>query len=202
MKTKSKAKQITIMGLLAALILIFSMTPIGSIPIGPLVITLNVIPVSIAAIVLGPVGGMIMGGFFGLLSFLQCFGIGVPSALGIALLEETDSVLFTFLSRFIPRLLTGLAVGLVHNLLKKKINVYASSVITGFLTAFLNTVLFVTALVLFFGNTEEMQKRINGQNILLFMCVFVGFNAVAEWIITPVISGAVGSALYKSKLIE
>ncbi len=61
MKTNVKkmfnVRQLTILGLMTALVMIFSFTPIGSIPVGPLVITLNVIPVAIAAVTCGPVGG-------------------------------------------------------------------------------------------------------------------------------------------------
>ncbi len=200
MKTTSKVKQITIMGMLAALILIFSFTPIGSIPVGPLVITLNVIPVALAGIVLGSVGGAVMGGFFGIMSFLQACGIGVPSSLGSALFAINP--FFSFIMCFVPRLLTGLIVGTAHKAMKKKINVYVSSSLTGFLTAFLNTLFFMSALMLLFGNTEKIQELRGGQNVLLFICSFVGLNAVVEWIGTTIITGAVGSALYKSKLIS
>ena len=50
MKTKVNTKSLVILGLMTALTMIFSFTPIGSIPIGPLVITLNVIPIAIAAV--------------------------------------------------------------------------------------------------------------------------------------------------------
>ena len=56
MKTKVNTKSLVILGLMTALTMIFSFTPIGSIPIGPLVITLNVIPIAIAAVTVGPVG--------------------------------------------------------------------------------------------------------------------------------------------------
>ena len=55
MKTKVNTKSLVILGLMTALTMIFSFTPIGSIPIGPLVITLNVIPIAIAAVTVGPV---------------------------------------------------------------------------------------------------------------------------------------------------
>lgn len=69
MKTKVNTKSLVILGLMTALTMIFSFTPIGSIPIGPLVITLNVIPIAIAAVTVGPVGSAVIGGVFGLLSF-------------------------------------------------------------------------------------------------------------------------------------
>ena len=78
MKKKLNTKAMVLMGMLTAILILFSFTPIGSIPVGPLVITLNVIPVAIAAIALGPIGGAAMGAVFGTLSFLQCIGIHVP----------------------------------------------------------------------------------------------------------------------------
>ena len=62
---KFNAKTIVLLGLLTAIIAVFSFTPIGSIPVGPLVITLNIIPIAIAAITMGPIGGAIIGGVFG-----------------------------------------------------------------------------------------------------------------------------------------
>ena len=70
---KFDVKSMVLLGLRTAVIAVFSFTPIGSIPVGPLVITLNIIPIAIAAISLGPVGGAIIGGVFGIFSFLQCF---------------------------------------------------------------------------------------------------------------------------------
>ena len=78
---KTQTKQLTTLALMIAVMIIFAFTPIGSIPIGPLVISLQVIPVAICAVVLGPKGGAIAGAVFGLLSFLQCFGIGIPSVM-------------------------------------------------------------------------------------------------------------------------
>ena len=59
----------------------------------------------------------------------------------------------------------------------------------------------MTALVLLFGNTEYMQGLIGGKNIIVFICSFVGINAVFEMIASTVITGLVGFALYKAKLI-
>ena len=58
---KFDTKRIVLLGLLTAIIVVFSFTPIGSIPVGPLVITLNIIPIAIAAITMGPIGGAIIG---------------------------------------------------------------------------------------------------------------------------------------------
>lgn len=200
MKTKSHVKEVAVLGLLAALELVFSFTPIGSIPVGPLCITLNVIPIAIASVVGGPVSGAVMGGLFGILSFLQCFGIGVPSAFGAVLVGINP--FYTFVVCFVSRLFAGLISGFVFKAVSGKVNVYINSAVTGFLTAILNTILFMSSLVLFFGQTQFLQEMIDGKNIFIWICAFVGVNAILEIIASTVVTGAVGSALYKSKLVS
>jgi hypothetical protein len=46
-----------------------------------------------------------------------------------------------------------------------------------------------------------MQEKINGQNIIVFICTFVGLNAVAEMILTTIVCGGVGTALYQGKIL-
>ena len=149
-------RQLTILGLMTALVMIFSFTPIGSIPVGPLVITLNVIPVAIAAVTCGPVGGAVIGGVFGLFSFLQCIGVGVPSGMGAALFSINP--FFAFVQRFIPRVLVGLIAGYAFKITKKLSNNGVGGAVAGFMTAFSNTLLFMTTLVLLFGRTDYMEK--------------------------------------------
>ena len=197
--TTTKTKQLTILALMTAVLIIFAFTPIGSIPIGPLVISLNVIPMAICAIALGPVGGAIAGAIFGLLSFLQCFGIGVPSGMG-AILVGINPIL-AFIQRFVPRLLDGFLLGYIVRALHKH-NTYMACAVTGFFSAFLNTLFFMTALVVLFGNTSYMQELMGGKNVLVFICTFVGVNAVVEMLASTIISAAVGTALFKAKMIS
>ena len=196
---KTGTKQLTVMGLMVAVMIIFAFTPIGSIPIGPLVISLQVIPMAISAVVLGPKGGAFAGAVFGLLSFLQCFGIGIPSGMGAILLEISPG--FAFIQRFVPRLLDGLIIGFIFKGISRK-NTYAACAVTGFFSAFLNTLFFMAALVLLFGSTEYVQGLIGGRNILVFCCAFVGINAVCEMAASTILTGLIGSALYKARIVE
>ncbi len=197
---KMDAKSLVLLGLLSAIVVLFSFTPIGSIPIGPLVITLNIIPIAIAAIALGPTGGLIVGSVFGLFSFLQCFGIGIPSGMGATL--AGISPFLAFVQRFVPRALDGFLVGLIFKGTSKAAGVSIASFVTGFFSAFLNTLFFMGALVLLFGHTEYVQGLMDGRSFLPFVVGFVGINAVFEMLASTIISGAVGTALYKAKLIK
>ena len=59
----------------------------------------------------------------------------------------------------------------------------------------------MSALVLLFGNTEYVQNLMAGRNVLVFICAFVGVNAVVEMISSTLITGLVGTALYQAKAL-
>ena len=199
MTRNNSTRSLVILGLMTAILIVFSFTPIGTIPIGPLSITLNIIPIAIAAAALGPAGGAAMGAVFGLLSFLQCLGIGIPSGMG-ATLFSIDPFL-AFVQRFVPRLLDGFLVGLIFRGCEKTIGYKPAGFITGFFSAFLNTLFFMSALILLFGNTEYVQGLMGGKNVIAFVCAFVGVNAVFEMIVSTIVTGGVVLALYKAKLL-
>lgn len=192
-------KQITMLGLLTAVLLVMAYTPLGYLNIGPLAVTLNVIPLALAAVTLGPVGGTIIGAIFGLTSFLQCMGIGGSSAMGVMLFGI--SPVLAFIQRVVPRVLDGFLLGYIFRWTRKLANVHVASFVTGFFSAFLNTLFFMAALIVLFGHTEYVRGLMGGKNVILFVCSFVGINAVSEMIASTVITGIVGFALYKAKLL-
>ena len=197
---QEKVKRLVLMGLLAAVLLIMSYTPLGYLNIGPLAITLNVIPVAVAAISLGPAAGAVIGAVFGLTSFLQCIGVGGMSAMGAVLFEI--SPVLAFIQRFVPRVLMGFLVGLVYKAISKINKPKIACFVSGFCAALFNTVLFMTALILLFGSSDYVQELMGGKNVIVFICSFVGINAVFEMIASTLITGAVGTALKKAKLIK
>ena len=149
---KFSTRDMVTTAMLSAILLLMSYTPLGYLNIGPLAISLNMIPVAVGAIALGPIGGMILGGMFGITSFLQCIGIGGTSAMGVILFEINPFL--AFVQRFVPRLLAGLLSAYIFKASKRFINGTVAGFITGFGAALLNTVLFMAALVLLIGNTS------------------------------------------------
>lgn len=197
---KLSIRNFVVLALLIAILLLMSMTPLGYLNIGPLAITLNVVPLAVAAVALGPAGGLICGCVFGLTSFLQCLGIGGSSAMGVMLFSINPFL--AFVQRFVPRALDGLLLGWIYRGLSKKAKPYVACAITGFLSAFLNTLFFMTALLVLFGGTEYVQGLVAGRNLLVFVCAFVGVNAVAEMAAATVLTGAVGAALGRAGLLD
>lgn len=199
MKTGNRSRQTTLLGLLTAVLMVLSMTPLGYLNIGPLAISFNMIPVAVGAAALGPVGGAVLGSVFGMTSFLQCLGIGGSSAMGVILFDINP--LFAFLQRFVPRLMTGFLVGLIYRGVRKFAGAHVAGSVTGFFAAALNTVLFMGALVLLYGNTQYLTDLMAGRNVIVFICTFVGINAVAEVLVSTVVTGALCMALERARLM-
>ena len=199
MKSGLKPRELTLLGLLTAILLVMSFTPLGYLYIGPLAITLNMIPVAVAAAALGPVGGAVTGGVFGLTSFLQAMGVGGGGGLGAILMQISPAR--TAVQCFVPRLLTGVLTGLIYRLMKKTPLEKGAGFVTGGCAAVSNTALFMSSLVLLFGQTEYLQGLIAGRNVLVFICAFVGVNAVFEALASTLATGLVVRALERARMI-
>lgn len=179
---------------LVALLIVFGVTNLGYIKTGFAEITLNVIPVAIGAIVLGPSAGAVCGAAFGLTSFFQCFGM---SAFGVELFQV--SPVLAFIVCFVPRVLEGWLTGLIFKGLSKRFK--SNSLPCGIASLccpLLNTVLFVGLLLLLYGKSDYMTSLYTAsaaKNLLMFIAWFVGLNGIVEAIAGFIISTAASKAL-------
>ena len=199
MKTGNRSRSTTLLGLLTAILLVLSLTPLGYLNIGPLAISFNMIPVAVGAAALGPVGGAVLGAVFGMTSFLQSMGIGGSSAMGA--ITFVISPTLTFVQRFMPRVLTGFLVGLIYRGMRRFTPAGIAGSVAGFFAALLNTVLFMGALIWLFGDTQYVQDLMKGQNVVVFVCTFVGVNAVMEMLASTVVTGALCAALDRARFM-
>jgi uncharacterized membrane protein len=182
------------LALFIAIIVLMAFTPIGYIKTLGVEITLLVVPVAAGAVVLGPVSGAILGGVFGISSFIQCFGL---SGFGAALLEINP--LGTFILCMVPRILMGWLTGLIFAGIKKidrtKSISYAVANLAGPL---LNTILFMIVLIPFFYHTDYIQslaKAAGTKNVFAFMLAFVGVNGLVEAIVCFILGTAISKAI-------
>jgi uncharacterized membrane protein len=182
------------LALFTAIIILMAFTPIGYIKTPGLEITLIVVPVAVGAIVMGPVSGAILGGVFGITSFIQCFGM---SAFGAMLLGINP--VGTFIVCIVPRVLMGWLTGLIFIALKKwdktKAVSYAVASLAGPL---LNTLFFMSTLILFFYKTEFIQgiaSSMGTNNVFAFVGAFVGINGLIEAGVCFVLGTAISKAL-------
>ena len=193
--TRAHVMRLALLGLFAALILVMSFTPLGYLRIGLLEVSFLMVPVAAGAILLGPVGGMILGALFGITSFIQA--ASGMSAFGFALFGINP--FYTAILCLVPRILMGLFAGLISKTFaafeNKSISTVVRSVVTSLLTPMFNTVMFMGLLVLFFWNTEYIQGLAGELNILPFIFAFVGINGLLEIAASLLIGTAVGIAL-------
>ena len=195
---RTKVARMTLLAMLVAILIVLAYVNIPM-PMG-LSITFNMIPVAIAAIAMGLPGGMIVGGAFGLISFLQCFGIFGTSALGAALVNISPVLMFV--QRFVSRLMVGIIAALVYRgMCKTKAPLYLRGAVTGFSAAFFNTLFFMSLLVIFFGHTEKLAGPIAEKGVLMYIITSVGINAVVEMAVAALVTGAAGAALKKARLL-
>ena len=198
-KNVLNVRQLTVLGLMTGMILLMGLTPIGYIKTGTLSITLITIPVAITAYALGTVGGVIAGLFFGITSLISAFTN--PSPMMVALTEA--SIARTVVLCLVPRTLDGLLIGLLSTALKKtKVKTVISGAIAGFGVAFLNTVFFMSSLVILFGNTEYVKNMRKDRNVIIFIIAIVTMNVVIEWISTAVVTSAVSAGLQRAGFIK
>ena len=197
-KNHVDTRRMVLLAMLGCILLVMSFTPLGYLPIGPLAISLNMIPVAIGAVALGPGGGAFLGAVFGITSCLQCVGIGGTSPMGVILFEI--SPVLTIIQRLIPRIMAGWLTGMTYRGLRK-VHFNYGAYVAGFSAALYNTLLFMTALIALFYNTEYLRGLIGGSNVLVWAILFVGINAVLELLASTVIVGFVCKALEKIKMI-
>lgn len=195
---RTRIAQLTLLAMLVAVLIVLAYVNIPM-PMG-LSITFNMIPVAIAVMAMGMTGGIIVGGAFGLISFLQCFGIFGSSALGAALVNVSPFLMFV--QRFVSRVLVGVLAALVYRgMCRTKAPMYVKGLVTGFSAAFFNTLFFMTLLVLFFGNTDKLAGPIAEKGVFLYIITSVGINAVVEMAVAALVTGAACVALKKARLI-
>ena len=196
---RTKIARMTLLAMLVAVLIVLAYVNIPM-PMG-LSITFNMIPVAIAVMAMGMPGGLFIGGAFGLISFLQCFGVFGSSALGAALVSYNPFLMFV--QRFVSRALVGALAAVVYRGMQKTaLPLYVKGAVTGFSAAFFNTLFFMSLLVLFFGSTDKLAGPIAEKGVFLYIITSVGINAVVEMAVAAVVTGAAGVALKKARMIE
>ena len=180
------------LALLIAVVLVMAYTPLGYLRTLGLEISFLMIPVTIGAVVLGPVEGAILGLVFGLTSFATCFG---TSTFGATLLAVNP--VFTFITCVVTRTLAGFLAGVIFKMVKKLKPGYEIACLAG---PMLNTLFFMGALVLFFYNTEFIQNlasTLGAANPFAFVVAFVGLQGAVEAVACCVIATIISKNVAK-----
>jgi len=196
---KISTRQIALYGLFIALVFLLGFTPLGFIYLPMASVTTVHIPVIVGGYILGRKGGAVLGFFFGLTSFIQCF-ITPDATAAIVLGTATGFGLYNLLLiaaiLFLPRVLTGFFSASIYDIAKKKgVNDGVAMGISAFIGSMTNTVFYLGGLYLLaFEQTAEIMG-VAGEALLSLLLGIVALNGVIEAIAAVIISVAAGKAI-------
>lgn len=201
-KEKANLQYLIELALLVSILLVMNVTGLAMIPLPGQYASIMTVPVAVGAMMLGPLAGGVLGGVMGCISFYTAIKTGF-STLFLAGYTGGTVVLLSFVNTIIPRILMGVCVGwvfkLVHKLDKTKT---VSYYIGGIAAPLLNTLFYMTVLVLIFLNAPTLEAVLGAElfakfqeNVLLFVAAYVGVQAVIEAVVGCVISGSICKAL-------
>ena len=197
-RKKYDVRYLTQLALLVAIEMVMKAIGLGSVPVGPLYMSFLTVPIAVGAIVMGPMAGMILGGVFGFVSFMDAIkGASIMTSNLLAV-----SPLHTFVLCFGMRVLMGACVGFVYQGMRR---VCKKSVVNDFVTSLsaplLNTLFFMGYIVLAFYQTEYIQGLVMARgaaNPLTFVVLLVGIQGVVEAIVCSVAGTAVAGGVKKA----
>lgn len=183
---------------LVAIEAIFCFTPLGSVPIGPIVATLSAVPVIIASLTFGAYAGMFLGFVFGLFSFIVWTFVMPAHPMAFIFtpfgeFTEYKGNVGSLIICFLPRILVGLTPALMMKLLHG--NEFVSHmVIASVIGSLTNTVLVLTFIALFFGREYS---TIMGMGILTILGTTVLTNGIPEAIVAGIVCPLVSRIIKK-----
>lgn len=207
---KLDVRRMTVIAMLSAISIIMSMTPIGYVPINPVVsLTIMHVPVIIGAIIEGPIAGAFIGFIFGATSLIRA--ITSPTATSFIFMNPIISIL--------PRVLIGIVSYYAYTLISKGINkllqrnIYNDNnkklkaipaTLTGIIGTLVNTggVLGMTYILYaqrfaeaYIAENIAKNPDVASFNPLYIIFGIVGANAIAEAILAAIIVGSVITVL-------
>lgn len=200
MNSNKKTLIMVELAIFLAIEIIMAVTPLGSIPIGPLVATLAHIPPIIAAIVIGPAAGAFMGFMFGLLSFLV-WTLTPPSPITAFIFTPVypPGNFYSILICFVPRILLGLCAGYLFKWLIElkesgkwphlpNVIPYMGAAIV---SSLLHTILVLGGVYVFFGQAYAQAVGAAFQLLFAMILSVVATNGILEAVLAGVCAYAI-----------
>ena len=197
-RKKADVRFLTQIALLVAIEMVMKTIGLGSVPIGPLYMSFLTVPIAVGAIVLGPLAGVILGGVFGFVSFMDAIkGASIMTSNLLAV-----SPVHTFVLCLGTRVLMGACVGFVYQGMKR---ICKNSMVNCFVTSLsaplLNTLFFMGYIVLAFYHTEYIQGLVSAKgagNPVMFVVLLVGVQGLIEALVCSVTGTAVAGGVKKA----
>lgn len=202
-KVSQKTKWLSLLALMVAIELVLFMTGIGLIPLPIIKATTMHIPVILGAILLGPVGGGILGGVFGLCSIWA--NTTTPNLVSFAFspflsttgLKGALSAIWIALG---CRILIGVVAGLFWKLLKKvDMDDYPALPITAMVGSLTNTVCVMGSIYFLLGEQYAQAKNVAMDTLFNVIMGVVATAGVPEAAAAVVLVTAIGRIMLQWK---
>lgn len=180
-------RELTIIGLLAAITIILGLTGYGIIPLGPLNVTTLHVPTLIGALVEGPKVGAFVGLIFGLYSFWQNFT--APNILSPLFINPLVSV--------VPRVLFPVLAWLVYKSLWK-VSQGPRLIISAFLGTVFHTIMVMGLIYVLYANMFGEAMKLSPDQVFGTVVFLAVTHGIPEAIFAGVIVTPVALALRKA----
>lgn len=189
------ARTIAEYAIFIAIIFVMRVTGLSRIPVGPLVMTLTMVPIAIGAMLLGPLGGAVLGAVFGFTSLYDAM-IGASPMTGFFFqLSPFHTVVLCVGTRVLVGAVTGWLFRLLRKLDRRGVWCYFAG---GLLAPLLNTLFFMGYIVLVFYRSDYVQamaEKLGAVNPLMFVVLLVGVQGLVEWLTGCILGGGVAKAV-------
>lgn len=207
MKNLRNTKFLTLLGVLLAIEIILAFTPMGFVPLGFTKATTVHIPVIIGAIFLGPIGGLILGCAFGIMSIIiNTISPALTSFVfsPFITIGTTQGNIWSLIIALVPRMMIGITAYYSYKWVskwnQKGILAYAIAGIIGSLT---NTILVMSGIYIFFGQQYAAAKEVAFEALFGIIMGIIGMNGIPEAIVAAVIVATlckVLKSIFRTKL--
>ncbi|WP_346703232.1 ECF transporter S component [Ligilactobacillus agilis] len=191
MNTKQKLVKRVIIALFAAIIIIQNFIPfLGYIPLGPLNLTIIHITVIVIALSMGPLYGGIVGGIWGVITWIRAFVWPTSPLATIVFVNPLIAIL--------PRILIGIVAGGSFSWLKKRLAKQSSAmVLAAILGSLTNTLLVLGQIYLFYRGKSQAMYALNVNELLPYLSGVIATNGLPEAILAGLVSPLIAGPLRK-----
>ena len=189
--TKQKLVKRVIIALFAAIIIIQNFIPfLGYIPLGPLNLTIIHITVIVIALSMGPLYGGIVGGIWGVITWIRAFVWPTSPLAAIVFVNPLIAIL--------PRILIGIVAGGSFSWLKKRLAKQSSAmVLAAILGSLTNTLLVLGQIYLFYRGKSQAMYALNVNELLPYLLGVIATNGLPEAILAGLVSPLIAGPLRK-----
>ncbi|GAK48424.1 putative membrane protein [Secundilactobacillus oryzae JCM 18671] len=187
---RNRAYEISILALFIAIVVVQNVVPIlGYIPIGPLTLVTIHITVSIAAITLGTRDGAIVGGVWGLITWVRAFTWPTSPMAVYVMVNPVISVL--------PRILVGVIAGLLFQALYKRIHTTVALSLAGIAGALINTIFVLGFIYIFYQFGGIPLNKLHIDALMPYLIGVVGTNGIPEAILAGILVPLIATPLLR-----